>query len=86
VAVTGFFLKLTAFEWIAIVIVAGGVFAAEAFNTSIEALSDTLTPEYSKNIKQVKDFAAGAVLVATLTSIIVGLTIFLPKTIALFGK
>jgi len=61
------------------VIVPGGVFVAEVFNTSIETLSDTLSPEFNKNIKQVKDFAAGSVLVATLTSIIVGLIIFLPK-------
>ena len=79
VTVAGFYFHLSASEWIAIVIVSGGVLAAEAFNTSIEALSDTISPDFNKNIKQVKDFAAGAVLVVTLTSIIVGLLIFLPK-------
>jgi diacylglycerol kinase (ATP) len=84
VVVAGFCFRLVASEWIAIVIVMGGVFAAEAFNTSIEALSNTLSPDYNKKIKQVKDFAAGAVLVFTLTAVIVGLIIFLPKIINLF--
>ena len=84
VVVAGYYFHFSTAEWIMIVIVSGGVFAAEAFNTSIEALSDTIAPEYNKNIKQVKDFAAGAVLVASITAIIVGLIIFLPKIIALF--
>ena len=85
VAIAGYFFHLSANEWIAIVVVSGGVFVAEAFNTSIETLSNTISPTYNKSIKQVKDFAAGAVLMATLTSVIVGLIIFLPKIMALFG-
>jgi diacylglycerol kinase len=85
VVVAGLYFHLSVLEWSAIVIVAGGVFTAEAFNTSIEALSDTIAPEYNKNIKQVKDFAAGAVLVASITAIIVGLIVFLPKIFALFA-
>jgi len=81
VVVLGLFFHLSAPEWLAIVLVSGGVFTAEAFNTSIEALSDTIAPEYNKNIKQVKDFAAGAVLVASITAIIVGLIVFVPKII-----
>jgi len=84
VGVAGFFFHLSLSEWIVIVIVSGGVFTAEAINTSIEALSDTIAPEYNHNIKQVKDFAAGAVLVASITAAIVGLIVFIPKIIALF--
>ena len=79
----GILLHIAVSEWIAIIVVAGGVFAAEAFNTSIEALSDTISPEYNKNIKQVKDFAAGAVLIMTLTAIITGVLIFFPKLLGL---
>jgi len=79
----GFYFHLSATEWIAIVIVSGCVFAAEAFNTSIESLSNTISPAYNQSIKQVKDFAAGAVLVMSVTSIIVGLIVFLPKIMAL---
>ena len=85
VAITGFYFHLSATEWMVIVVVSGGVLTAEAINTSIETLSNTISPTYNQKIKQVKDFAAGAVLVATLTSIIVGLIVFLPKLLALFG-
>ena len=86
ITIAGFYFHLSATEWIAVVIVSGGVLAAEAFNTSIEALSNTISSTYNKNIKQVKDFAAGAVLVVTMTSIIVGFIVFLPKIMALFGE
>jgi diacylglycerol kinase (ATP) len=82
--VAGCCFRISATEWMAIVLATGGVMAAEAFNTSIEALSDTVLPEYSENIKQVKDFAAGAVLIVALAAAVVGLIIFLPKIIALF--
>jgi len=84
VGVAGFFFHLSLSEWLAVIIVTGGVFTAEAINTSIEALSDTIAPEYNQNIKQVKDFAAGAVLVASITAVILGMIVFIPKIIALF--
>ena len=84
VVVAGFYFHLSATEWLAIILVSGGVLTAEAFNTSIEALSDTIAPEYNKNIKQVKDFAAGAVLVVAVTALIVGLIVFVPKIISFF--
>ena len=83
VLIAGFYYHLSASEWIFITIVSGCVLAAEALNTSIEALSDAFSPEYNKKIKVVKDFAAGAVLVVSLTAVIVGLIIFLPKIINL---
>ncbi|MDR2233627.1 MAG: diacylglycerol kinase family protein [Tannerella sp.] len=82
VTIGGIILQIAVIEWIAIFIVSGGVLAAEAFNTSIETLSDTISPEYNKNIKQVKDFAAGAVLIMALTAVVTGAIIFLPKLLA----
>jgi diacylglycerol kinase (ATP) len=82
--VAGCCFRISAAEWMAVALAIGGVMAAETFNTSIEALSDTVLPEYSENIKQVKDFAAGAVLVVALAAVAVGLIIFLPKIMALF--
>ncbi|MDR3262014.1 MAG: diacylglycerol kinase family protein [Tannerella sp.] len=84
VVIAGCCFHLSAAEWVAVVIAIGSVIAAEAFNTSIEALSDMVSPQYSENIKQVKDFAAGAVLTVAGAAIIVGFIIFLPKIIALF--
>jgi len=84
VVAAGLYFQLSAFEWIIVVIVSGSVIAAEAFNTSIEELSNAISPEFDRKIKIVKDFAASAVLIASLTSVIVGLIIFMPKIIALF--
>ncbi|MDR2919972.1 MAG: diacylglycerol kinase family protein [Tannerella sp.] len=84
VIVAGFYFRLSAFEWIAIVISISSVLAAEIFNTSIETLSDKVSPEYNKSIKQVKDFAAGGVLIIAIAAVIIGLIIFVPKIIACF--
>ncbi|HIX26150.1 MAG TPA: diacylglycerol kinase family protein [Candidatus Barnesiella excrementigallinarum] len=86
VVVAGFFFRLSGLEWVAIVLCIGAVFAAEGFNSAIEALCDRVTPEYDEAIKQSKDLAAGAVLILAVMSVIVGLTIFVPKIILLFGK
>ena len=53
----------------------GSVFIAELVNTAIERLCDTVTKEYSDNIKFVKDVAAGAVLVAAIISVAVAFNI-----------
>jgi len=71
-------------EWIAISIVIGSVFAAEAINSSIEALSDLVSPDYNEAIKKTKDLAAGAVLILALVAATVGLIIFIPKIGKLF--
>ena len=84
--VAGFLLNISAMEWIAIVIVCGCVFAAEAVNTAIERLSDVVSPEYNDAIKDVKDLSAGGVLFAAIAAAITGFIIFLPKIIDLFAK
>jgi len=85
VIVAGFVFKLAPSEWINVIIVSGIVFSAEAINSSIEELSDAVSPERNPKIKLVKDLAAGAVLLAAFTALITGLIIFVPKIIALFG-
>jgi len=83
VILAGFLLKISSMEWIVIVVVIGLVLAAEAINSSIEVLADHVCSDYSDNIKQVKDLAAGAVLLTAIAAAIVGLIIFIPKLIAL---
>jgi diacylglycerol kinase (ATP) len=84
VMVAGFLFKITATEWVAVVIACGGVFAAEALNTAIERLADVVSPEYSGAIRNVKDLAAGAVLCTAFAAALTGIIIFLPPFIALF--
>ena len=79
------FFSISTYEWIAVLLCIGGVFAAEAFNSAIEALADMVSSEYHPLIKRCKDMAAGAVLLFVMAVVVVGLIIFLPKLIALFA-
>jgi diacylglycerol kinase (ATP) len=49
------------------------------FNTAIEILSDKVDSNEDDRIRLVKDISAGAVLISTLLSVIVGLIIFSKK-------
>ena len=79
VIVAGSLIGLSSTEWLFIVVAIGTVLAAEAINSSIEALSDLVSPEYNEAIKRTKDLAAGAVLILSIAAAITGLIIFLPK-------
>jgi diacylglycerol kinase len=84
VLVAGFILGLNRFEWLWLFIASTIVLALEAINTSIELLADVYTLEFNAKIKQVKDIAAGAVLLASIFAFIVGLFIFIPHLSAVF--
>jgi undecaprenol kinase len=84
VLVAGFILDLNRFEWLWLFIASAIVFSLEAINTSIEILADVYTLEFNSKIKQVKDIAAGAVLIASIFALIVGVVIFMPHLRAMF--
>ena len=48
-------------------------------NTALEFLTDLVSPGYHPIAKKTKDVAAGAVLLAAILAIIIGLIIFVPK-------
>jgi diacylglycerol kinase len=74
----GLLLHISAVEFALIIIVIGGVFVAEMFNTAIELCVDLASPGYHPLAKFAKDVAAGAVLFCALVAVAVGLLIFLP--------
>ena len=80
----GLFFKLELMEWVAITIVSGIVILTELINTAIENLADIVEPNWNEKISKIKDYSAGAVLVAAIVSVIVGGVIFIPKFLALF--
>jgi undecaprenol kinase len=84
VLVAGFIIELNRFEWLWLLMASTIVMALEAMNTSIELLADVYTLEFNQKIKQVKDIAAGAVLIASIFAVIVGALIFLPHLSAMF--
>ena len=61
----GVYFKITVTEWTLLVIVAGMVFVAEAFNTAIEIDMNLTSPEFHPFARDTKDVAAGAVLIAS---------------------
>lgn len=79
----GIWLGLSATEWSLVALATGSVLAAEAVNSSVEALADRVCPDYDEAIKRTKDLAAGAVLLVAMAAAAVGLIVFLPKLISL---
>jgi len=63
--------------WAIVSVVIAMVIAAEMFNTAIEGICDFIQPEQDERIKNIKDVAAGAVLVTSLGAIIVALVLLL---------
>ncbi len=81
--IVGLFVGLTFVEWAIIALTIGFVLAAEMVNTVAEVAMDYLTTEFNLHVKIIKDVAAGAVLTAALTAVIVGLLILGPPLIEL---
>ncbi len=72
----GLYFHITLIEWILLVLVGAFVLVAEAFNTAIEIDIDLTSPEQHPYARDTKDVAAGAVLIAALAAIVIGLLIF----------
>ena len=79
----GFFLKINPLEWSMLVIVIAIVFITELLNTSLETLADFIDPEWDEMIMKAKDYAAAAVLISAVISVVVGGLIFIPKILDL---
>ena len=76
VTVAGIFLGLTAVEWSVIALCIGSVISAEMMNTAIELLVDLVSPEFNKKAGEIKDIAAGAVLLTAIIATVVAIYIF----------
>ncbi|MFG6121098.1 MULTISPECIES: diacylglycerol kinase family protein [Thalassobacillus] len=77
-------MQLSRVEWAIVLLVIGLVLTMEMVNTSLEKAMDHLSPDIHPAVGMVKDIAAGAVLIAALLSVIIGLIIFIPKLVAFF--
>jgi len=79
VVAAGFFFHLSLIEWAVILLTIGLVLITEMINSVIERVMDFIQPGYDERIKEIKDIAAGVVLVTALISVVVGILIFGPK-------
>lgn len=71
-----FYLPLSGLDTILILVVSFGVLSAEIFNTAIEKICDIIQPEFDKRIGFIKDISAGAVILMTIVSVIVGIIVY----------
>ncbi len=82
--VAGILCGISLIEWYGIIICFGLVLAAEGFNTAIEILADRICSCKDESIKLAKDVSAGAVLLAALSSAVVGGLIFANRLFHIF--
>lgn len=81
VTAAGLIFNISNIEWIALIITFALVLSVEAINTSIEKLTDLVSPDFNQKAGKVKDIAAASVLITAIASVIIGLIIFLPRII-----
>jgi len=84
VVLAGLWLGLAPRDWAILVLTIAMVFTAEFINTAIEAIVDLASPAHHPLAKVGKDVGAGAVLVAALAAILVGLLVLGPPLWAKF--
>jgi diacylglycerol kinase len=77
--VFGFAYRISAGEWLMLILLFAFVFVCEIFNSAIENLCDLISKEHHPAIGKIKDLSAAAVLLASLAAFISGLIIFIPK-------
>lgn len=81
VVVFSFVFQINIYEWLFVLLAISLVWITELINTSIEKITDLIQPNLHPTAKIIKDFSAGAVLIAAIFSIVVAILIFIPKII-----
>ncbi|MCE3296704.1 MAG: diacylglycerol kinase [Crocinitomicaceae bacterium] len=78
----GFWLKISAYEWLAVILCSALVICFEALNTVLERLANFMSREIHPEIKIIKDASAAVVLLACLFALAIGAIIFIPKILS----
>jgi diacylglycerol kinase len=84
--VLGITVSLSSFQWLLVLFCIGLVISLEMINSAIEKYCDLVTTDFHPGIKTIKDVAAGAVLVASLMSLVIGLIIFIPALVKILNQ
>jgi diacylglycerol kinase (ATP) len=85
VIAAGLAIGLGRLEWCALVLAIVSVWVAEALNTAFEALCDVASPSLHPMVERAKDVAAGAVLIAAIGAVVIGLLVFVPHLLPRLG-
>ena len=78
VCIAGGLLRVSINDWCWLVVAITIVWTAEALNTALEHLADFASPAIHPTIARAKDIAAGAVLLASLGALVIGVLILGP--------
>lgn len=79
VLLLAWWLEVTVIGIVSLMLVAAFIMTLELMNTAIEVLANAITPQYHEGLRRAKDVAAGAVLIASITAVAVGLLLFIPQ-------
>lgn len=71
IVIAGSLLEFQPWEWIAVVLCIGLVLSMEAMNSALEELANEVSEERRERIRKAKDMASGAVLIASLASLVI---------------
>lgn len=85
VVVAGVYYQIEFWEWCTVILTMGLVLATELLNTAVEELANAVRDQNGLSrgaTKLPRDIAAGAVLIASISSAIIGLLIFIPRIFA----
>lgn len=82
--VMGYLTRISAGEWLIIILTISIVLILELVNTAVETVTDMVSTKFHPLAKVTKDISAGAVLVAAFASILIGIIIFLPKLVPIY--
>ena len=83
--ILGYIFQLYIRDYLILLLTIFSVLILEIVNTSIESLVDLVVKKEFNNLAKIaKDCSAGAVLLASINSVIIGLILFIPKIKLLF--
>ncbi len=87
VIITSYMLGLSKSDFLLVSLSVILVIFAEMINSSIEAIIDLLSPEYSEKARIAKDIAAGAVFITAFGAAVIGYIVFIPyiKSLIMHG-
>ena len=84
VLIWGIIIRLSVSGMAIIIFVSFFVIILEMVNTAIEKFIDKISTKYNRDFGKIKDIMAGAVLLAAILSVILGIMIMLPPTLKFF--
>ncbi|MDN4078072.1 diacylglycerol kinase family protein [Paenibacillus polymyxa] len=86
VIVAGLTLRISRLDWLFVCMAIAIVMVAELINTAVEAAVDLISPDIHPLAKAAKDTAAGAVLLAAVFAVIIGIFVFYRPLLTLMSQ